>query len=80
MRSSLSLSASIGTMSPMPEDKVWTAAELERMTPDERDRVVRAGFVSDLSTLSPEFAARVRDKGRRLLEERCVISRAGDAD
>lgn len=67
-------------MTEMPADHVWTAAELERMTPDERDRIVREGFVNDLSELPPEFVARVREKGQRLLEERGLIAPAGDVD
>lgn len=64
----------------MAEERIWSAAELEEMTPDERDSVVRQGFMTDLSTLPPEFVARIREKGRRLLEERGVISRATDGD
>jgi hypothetical protein len=57
----------------MPDDHLWTAEELERLSPDERDRVVKEGMVTDLSELSPEFVARVRAKGRALLEERGII-------
>jgi hypothetical protein len=64
----------------MADDRIWTAAELELLTPDERHRVVAEGFVTDLSTLPPEFVARIRETGRRLLEERGVISRTVDGD
>jgi hypothetical protein len=53
----------------MGEDKVLTAAELEQMTPDERQRVLDDRVVTDLADVSPEFLARVRAKGRALLEE-----------
>ena len=59
----------------MGEDKVLTAAELERMTPDERQRVLDDRVVTDLADVSPDFLARVRAKGRALLEEREVGSR-----
>jgi len=58
----------------MRDDKVWTAAELERLTPDERHRVVNEGVVTDLDQLSPEFVARVRSKGRNLLAGRGLIA------
>ena len=54
----------------MGEDNVLTAAELELMTPDERQRVLDDRVVTDLADVSPEFLARVRAKGRALLEER----------
>ena len=62
----------------MADDKVWTAAELERMTPDERHRIVNEGVVTDLGQLSPEFVARVRAKGRALVEERGLVAPQGD--
>ena len=52
----------------MKDDRIITAAELAAMTPDERARVFNERVVTDLSTLDPEFAARVRAKGRALLE------------
>lgn len=76
----VSLSPPGRTVLPVADDRIWTAAELERMTPDERHRIVTEGFVTDLSTLPPEFVARIREKGRRLLEERGVISRTADGD
>lgn len=62
----------------MADDKVWTAAELEKLTPDERHRLIQQGFVTDLASVSPEFLARARSKGRALLEERGIIARQGD--
>jgi hypothetical protein len=55
------------------ENKVWTAAELEQLTPDERHRVINEGVVTDLDQLSPEFLARVRAKGRTMLEGRGLV-------
>jgi len=61
----------------MTDDRIWTAEELEKLTPDERDRIVKEGTVRDLSHVSPEFLARARAKGRALLEERGVITTDG---
>ena len=62
----------------MTDDKLWTAAELERLTPDERYRVIDDGVVTDLEQLPPGFLARVRAKGRVLLEERGLVAPHGD--
>jgi hypothetical protein len=62
----------------MPDDRVWTAAELERLTPDERQRLLNERVITDLSQVPPEFLARVRATGRVLLEERGVISPQAD--
>jgi len=62
----------------MAETKVWTAAELERMTPEERQRLFDESVVTDLTQLDPEFLERVRARGRVLLEERGLIARQGD--
>lgn len=56
------------------DDKLWTAAELERLTPDERHRVINEGVVTDLDQLPPDFLARIRAKGRALLEERGIVA------
>jgi hypothetical protein len=58
----------------MADDRIWTAAELEQLSPDERDRIVKEGFVTDASTLPPDFLARARAKGRALLAERQAIT------
>lgn len=62
----------------MAVDRLWTAAELEKLTPDERHRVVSEGFVTDLADVPPEFLAKARAKGRLLLEERGIVARQGD--
>ncbi|MFA5883775.1 MAG: hypothetical protein WDA60_07985 [Acidimicrobiia bacterium] len=43
-------------------DKVWTAAELERLSPAEQDALFDAGLVTDLDAVPPEFVARVRQR------------------
>ncbi len=40
--------------------KVWTAAELDEMTPAEVDALFEASIVRDLDDVPPEFLARVR--------------------
>ncbi|MGH9225073.1 MAG: hypothetical protein ACRD2W_15140 [Acidimicrobiales bacterium] len=62
----------------MPDDRIWTASELERMTPDERQRLFDERVVTDLSQVDPDFLERVRAKGRSLLEARGLIARQGD--
>lgn len=62
----------------MADDHIWTAAELERLTPEERQRLLNERVVTDLSEVPPEFLARVRAKGRALLEERGLVSRQSD--
>jgi hypothetical protein len=61
----------------MTDDRIWTAEELERLSPDERDRIVKEGIVTDLSQVPPDFLARARAKCRALLEERGVITTDG---
>ena len=40
--------------------KVWTAAELDDMSPAEVDELFEAGVVRDLDEVPPAFLARVR--------------------
>jgi hypothetical protein len=40
--------------------KVWTAAELDEMSPAEVDELFEASIVRDLDDVPPEFLARVR--------------------
>lgn len=61
----------------MADQRIWTAAELEELTPDERDRIVKDGIVTDLSQVPPDVLARARAKGRALLEDRGVIANDG---
>lgn len=46
----------------MSGDRIWTASELEALTPNERDAVVRSGFVTDPARVSPDLLARARHK------------------
>jgi hypothetical protein len=57
----------------MADDRIWRAEELEQLTPNERDRIVKGGIVTDLSQVPADFLTRARAKGRALLEERGVI-------
>ena len=44
------------------EQKIWTAAELDEMTPAERQRIFDDSIVWDLSEIPEEFLDRVRAK------------------
>lgn len=57
----------------MSDDRVLSAAELEKLTPDERHRLVNERVVTDVSKVRPEFLARARSKGRKLLEAREAV-------
>ena len=46
----------------MDASKIWPAQELGNMSPNERQLIVRAGFETDLSKVSPELLARTRRK------------------
>ncbi len=46
----------------MPEQRIWTAEEMERLSPNERRDIVRAGFEKDLSNVSPDLLDRTRGK------------------
>jgi hypothetical protein len=53
-----------------------TAADVERLTPNERQRLINERTSTDLSQVSDDFVVRARSDGRRLLIEHNVI----DAD
>lgn len=42
--------------------KVWTAAELEKLSPAQRQQIFDASLVLDLDDVPPEFLDRVRDR------------------
>jgi hypothetical protein len=46
--------------------KIITAAEMDRMTPQERADAVNAGIVRNLDDLDPAFRARVEERARDL--------------
>jgi hypothetical protein len=45
----------------MPE-KIWTAEELERLTPDERDRLFEDSIVRDLDDAPSDLVDRARER------------------
>ncbi len=49
----------------MTDQRIWTAAELERMSPDERDALIRSGFVTDPDLVPPELLERARARVAR---------------
>jgi hypothetical protein len=49
--------------------KVWTAAELEQMSPTERKAIFDASIVTDLDQVPPEFLARVRARVEKIIAE-----------
>ena len=58
----------------MDAAEVRTAAEVEQLTADERQRLVNERSSTDLSDVPEEFLAKARAEGRRLLVERNVIA------
>jgi len=49
--------------------KIWTAAELEAMTPSEVDEIFRSSIVWDLDDAPPELVARAREHVVRHIEQ-----------
>ena len=49
--------------------KVWTAAELEQMSPAERRAIFDASIVTDLDDAPPELLARTRARIERMIAE-----------
>jgi hypothetical protein len=50
-------------------DKIWTAAELERLSPAERRQIVEESLVTDPGQISPDLLERARADFRRLNPE-----------
>ena len=48
----------------MATDHVWTPAELEALSPDERDAVVRAGFITDPKLVPAHLLERAQQKAK----------------
>jgi hypothetical protein len=42
--------------------KIWTAEELERLSPSEQDELFNASVVTDLDDVPAEFLAKVRQR------------------
>lgn len=49
--------------------KVWTAAELEKMSPSEQDAIFRASIIRDLEEVPAEFLDKVRARIEERIEE-----------
>lgn len=49
--------------------KVWTAAELEQMSPAERRAIFDASIVTNLDDAPPELLARTRARIKRMIAE-----------
>ncbi len=56
----------------MAELRIWRAEELLALTPDERDRVIRAGIVTDLT----QIPAKVTERARRKADARISATEA----
>ena len=56
------LEARVGGYDSEMAEKIWTAQELERMTPAEQDAIFNASVVRDLDDAPAEFLARVRSR------------------
>lgn len=57
----------------MAQDRVWTAAELEQMTPDERAALIRERVVTNVDQVDAGLVERARSQGRDLLEARGAL-------
>lgn len=68
----------MGTLCVVDEERVWSAEELERLTPEERQRLLDDRVITDLSQVPAEFLAKVMTDSRALLEERGLIARHPD--
>ena len=58
---------------------VITAAELDAMTPAEREAVFEASVVTNLDDLSPAYVARLRANAAELIAERDAAASGGSA-
>ncbi len=54
----------------MGADRIWTAAELEALSPNERDAVIRSGFVTDPDEVPRELL----DRALRKADERIAAT------
>ena len=50
--------------------KLWTAAEMEKLTRDQQQAIFDESIVTDLSEVPPEFLAQVRADAERLISTR----------
>lgn len=49
--------------------KVWTAAELEKLTPAQRHEIFESSVVTDLTDAPPDLVARSRARVEQLIAE-----------
>lgn len=49
--------------------RIWTAEEIERMTPEERRALFESRVVTDLSQVPEGFLERVRARTEKLIED-----------
>lgn len=56
-------------------DKIWTAEELEQLSPAERTEIIRAGIVTDLTQVPEDFLERVRANVREHIESAAAAER-----
>lgn len=54
----------------MTEPTIVTAAEMEKLSPNERAAIVRKHMVTDLDAADPELVAWAREQAKALLEAR----------
>lgn len=50
-------------------DKVWSAEELEAMTPAEQDALFESSLITDPAQVPEAFLERVRDRARRRIAD-----------
>lgn len=62
----------------MADERIWTAADLERLSLAERQQLLNDRLVTDMSTVPQEFLERVRADAMALIEERGLITHPGD--
>ena len=62
----------------MAKWKIWTAEELEKLTPDQRHKLFNDAVITDLSTADPELVAWARAKSREALERHGVIEKLNE--
>lgn len=58
----------------MNNDRVWTAAEMELLSPDERAQIVADGFLDSLDELDPTFRARIEKKSQQVVAKHGLLN------
>ena len=57
--------------------KIWTAGELEQLTPAEQDEIFRAGIIWDLEDAPAELVERARRKIEQRIADTETTDRSG---